>query len=427
MSQAVLTNESRANFRNLYADVFWFGILAGSTMAFVAIYAARLGASSFQVSLLTAGPAVVNLLFSLPAGRWMEGRRLVRVTLWSALWQRSGYLLFIPLPLLLSSGGQVWALAGITLLMSLPGTLLAIAFNAVFADLVAPEWRAQVVGRRNALLAISMITTSLLCGQVLDRVIFPYNYQIVFALGALGAWLSCYHLSRLRLAGEPPPRLRSFSRAISPRGGRRFLEAVRRLFNPRLLSRSDGRSLLRPDLLRTSYGTFLLACFVFYMFQYVSIPIYPVFNVNVLQLTDGQISLGSAFFYTTMMLASFGLGFLSMRMGHRRVLIAGSLLFGLYPLLIGLAWDATLFWLASIAGGFAWGITSGGLLNRLMERTPEDDRPAYMALHNLSLNLGILLGSLAGPLLAARLGLRDAMLVSAGLRFFAGLLFVLWA
>ena len=62
-----------------------------------------------------------------------------------------------------------------------------------------------------------------------------------------------------------------------------------------------------------------------------------------------------------------------------------------------------------------------------MERTPEDDRPAYMALHNLSLNLGILLGSMAGPLLAARLGLRDAMLVSAGLRFFAGLLFVLWA
>ena len=202
MSQAVLTNESRANFRNLYADVFWFGILAGSTMAFVAIYAARLGASSFQVSLLTAGPAVVNLLFSLPAGRWMEGRRLVRVTLWSALWQRSGYLLFIPLPLLLSSGGQVWALAGITLLMSLPGTLLAIAFNAVFADLVAPEWRAQVVGRRNALLAISMITTSLLCGQVLDRVIFPYNYQIVFAFGALGAGLSCYRSEERRVGKE---------------------------------------------------------------------------------------------------------------------------------------------------------------------------------------------------------------------------------
>jgi len=62
-----------------------------------------------------------------------------------------------------------------------------------------------------------------------------------------------------------------------------------------------------------------------------------------------------------------------------------------------------------------------------MERTPDGDCPAYMALHNLALNLGILLSSLAGPLLSASIGLRDAMLVSAGLRFAAGLLFILWA
>jgi hypothetical protein len=427
MSQAILTSESRANFRNLYGDVFWYGILGGSTMAFVAVYAARLGASSFQVSLLTIGPAIVNLLFSLPAGRWLEGKPLVRVSLWSSLWQRSGYLLFILLPLFFTSNAQVWALAGITLLMSLPGTLLAISFNAVFAGVVAPEWRAQVVGRRNALLAFSMISTSLLCGQLLDRVTFPYNYQIVFALGALGAGMSSLHLGRLRLRGEPPVHLWSINRILSRSGVSRFLDAMRNFSSIRLLSRADGRALLRLDLLRTTFGTFLISCFVFYMCQYVSIPIYPVFNVNVLRLTDGQISLGNALFYTTMMLASFGLGALSRRLGHRRVLITGSLIFGLYPLLIGLAWDATLFWLASIAGGFAWGITSGGLLNRLMERTPEDDRPAYMTLHNLALNLGILLGSLAGPFLAARLGLRDAILTSAGLRFVAGLLFILWA
>jgi hypothetical protein len=71
-------------------------------MAFVAIYAARLGATSFQVSLLTAGPAVVNLLFSLPAGRWMQDKSLVRVTFWSSIWHRLGYLVFILLPLLLA-------------------------------------------------------------------------------------------------------------------------------------------------------------------------------------------------------------------------------------------------------------------------------------------------------------------------------------
>ena len=48
------------------------------------------------------------------------------------------------------------------------------------------------------------------------------------------------------------------------------------------------------------------------------------------------------------------------------------------------------------------------------------------ALFNLALNFGILGGSLLGPVLAARLGLRDALLAAGGLRAFAGILIALW-
>ena len=60
------------NARQLYRDIFWFGILAGSAQAFLAVYAARIGASAYQVGLLTAGPAVVSLVVSLPAARSMH-------------------------------------------------------------------------------------------------------------------------------------------------------------------------------------------------------------------------------------------------------------------------------------------------------------------------------------------------------------------
>ncbi len=59
----------RANFRALYLDVLWFGVLLGSTMAFISIYATRLGASAFQISLLTAGPAQGQYLVQLLAER----------------------------------------------------------------------------------------------------------------------------------------------------------------------------------------------------------------------------------------------------------------------------------------------------------------------------------------------------------------------
>ncbi|MBP8950242.1 MAG: hypothetical protein KBG73_15470, partial [Candidatus Promineofilum sp.] len=72
--------EYRANFNNLILDIAWFGVLNGSAIAFVAVYATRLGANAFQLSLLNATPAVVNLLFALPAGRWLQSQPLSRAT-----------------------------------------------------------------------------------------------------------------------------------------------------------------------------------------------------------------------------------------------------------------------------------------------------------------------------------------------------------
>ena len=94
--------------------------------------------------------------------------------------------------------------------------------------------------------------------------------------------------------------------------------------------------------------------------------------------------------------------------------------------IISLAWDATMFWVASFVGGIAWALTSGGLINRLMEVVPEDGRPAYMALHNLALNLGILSGSFLGPILANIVGLKEALFLAGILRLMAGLVFIRW-
>jgi MFS family permease len=409
----------RHNFRRLYLDVIWYGVLAGSTIAFLAVYAARLGASNFEVGLLSAAPAVVNLIFTLPSGRWLEGRPLISTTFWSSLGQRSGYLLLIALPWMLSERAQVWGMIWITLLVSIPGTLLAIAFNAMFADVTPAEYRADVVGKRNALIAVSVTLSTLASGQILDRVIFPLNYQIVFVIGALGAAMSSYHLSRLRQPNEPPLRVWQLLGDFGQPG--RWAQSLRHAVGLRFLTRSAGKPLLRLDVLRGPFGLFMAAYLAFYTFQYFALPIFPLYYVNVLSLTDGQISLGSALFYAMSMLVSLRLSYLSARFGHRRLLVAGALLLGQYPLLLAFARDATLYYVAAITGGLVFGVLNGGLVNRLMERVPENDRPAHMALHNLALNLGILIGSLLGPLAGDWLGLRDALYLSAALRLLAGI------
>jgi len=424
---AWITPRVRANFQHLYRDTFWFGVLLGSALAFIAIYATRLGATSFQISLLTAGPAVVNLVVSLPMGRWLEGKPLVRVTFWSAVVGRAGYLLIIFLPWLFEDSMEVWVIVWITLLMALPSALLVIAFNAMFVDAVPNEVRAEVVGKRNALQAISLTATAVLCGQILDRVAFPMNYQIVFLIGAIGAALSTYHVGRVKLALQLPPVAASpdAKMASTPEGTESTPVIPSRRFLRRFGFANSGNG-VRLDLLRTSYGPFMAAFLVFYTFQYVPIPIFPLYQVRVLELKDSAISLGSVIFYAVMFLVSLRLGYLSARHGHHRLLTIGALAFTLYPLLLAMAWDATLFWAASLLGGAVWALLSAGLINRLMERVPDDARTSGMALHNLALNLGILAGSLLGPLLSQWLGLREALYIASGLRLAAGIVIMIW-
>jgi MFS family permease len=195
-----LTAEQRLqeNLRHLNYDILGFGILTGSTIAFIAVYASRLGATPFQIGLLTAGPAAVNLLLSIPIGKWLEGKGLIRTSWISALLQRLPYFLLVPLPLLFFPELQLWLIILITLLMSIPGTVLTIAFNAMFADVIPPDRRAEAVGRRNAIVAISISAATLLSGLLLDQIDYPYNYQLVYAIGALGALFSTYHLTLVK-------------------------------------------------------------------------------------------------------------------------------------------------------------------------------------------------------------------------------------
>src|SRR5512139_2682662 len=74
--------EHRANFIHLYFDIAWFGVLAASTISFTAVYATHHGANAFQLGLLSAGPALVNVAVTLPAGRWLEKPPIAAAVFW---------------------------------------------------------------------------------------------------------------------------------------------------------------------------------------------------------------------------------------------------------------------------------------------------------------------------------------------------------
>jgi MFS family permease len=421
--------EYRSNFRHLYLDIAWYGVLAASAMSFVAVYATRQGASAFQIGLLSAGPAAVNLLFTLPVGHWLEGLPIDASVFWSAVLHRFFYVLWIPLPVLLAPQEQVWALVILTLLMAVPGTALAVGFNALFADAVPPEWRGHVVGIRNALMAVTFIVVSLLCGLILGRLPFPTGYQVVFAIGFVGAAMSCLHLRFVVPfpSGQSHPRVgRSLGDLGRPGRMQLMLDSLRLGAGLRFLIRGHGARLLRIEILKGAYGRLIFVLFAFYLAIHLAVPLFPIQWVNQLHLTDREIALGTAVFYVSVFLSSTQMARLARRLGNRRVTAIGAMFMSFYPAFLAISRGLDLFLVASAAGGLGWSLVGGALTNHLLEKVPPDDRPAYLAWYNLALNAALLLGSLTGPFLAHLGGVPVALMIFAALRFLAALAILRW-
>ena len=422
-----LPAEHRANFIHLYLDIAWYGVLSGSAIAFMTIFAARQGATGFQLGLLNAAPAIVNLAATLPAGHWLQSRPLNRSVFWMSLWHRLIYLPWIFLPLLGGASFQIWALIGLVLLMSLPGTVLAVGFNALFASAVPPEWRSHVAGRRNALLAVCYMASSLVSGQLLDQLPFPLGYQVVFGIGLLGGLMSSLHLWFLRPSQTQGYKNgKSLGDSARPGMMRSVGDGSRAGTGLRFFTRSGQRPRLRSRVLSGPFGPVVGLLFLFHLAQYLAIPIFPLYWVNQLNLTNTEISLGNAVFYATVLLGSTQLARVTARFEHKGVLLLGMVTMSLYPALTAVTQNLTLFLITSAVGGLSWSWAGGAIANYILERIPEAERTSHLAWYNLALNAAILLGSMLGPLFAQQVGLAAALGIAAICRFGAALALRKW-
>jgi len=417
--------ELRSNFIHLYFDMGWFGILSGSSINFLNIYATRLGANGFQIGLLTAVGAVVSLTLAIPSGHWIEGRPIGKAVFWSSVLYRIGFLLFVPLPWLFGDAGQIWALIVLAFLMAIPVTPLSVGFNALFASAVPNEYRAYVVGVRNIVLSITYIISSVGSGYLLNRLPFPMGYQVVFGIGFLGAAMSSLHLYLIKTGTSSEEALESNHKVTkAPRH-----EDILRHVQSNHEGKKRGASFftaIRADVLKTPFRFVLLALLLFHLTQSLPLPIFPLFQVNVLHLTDNQLGIGSAIFYFILLIGSTQLRNLVQRIGHRKVTAIGILSMALYPIGLALSSNSLGFYITSAIGGLASSLATGGYANYLLEHIPANDRPAYLAWYNVVLNICVLAGSLIGPVVANVIGLTAALYIFAAARALAGVAIFKW-
>lgn len=392
----------KTNFRNVQIDAIGVG-LANAASPFLPVFLTHLNASSFQVGLLSSMPAVTGLLLALPLGRFLQ--RQSNIVKWFSIarllvigsYALTGILsFFIPQSVLVNSILLIWALA------TLPQTIVAIAFTVVMNAVAGPNRRFELMSRRWSTMGVTTTLMVIGVGELLDKVIFPLNYQLMFIALSIGGLISYYYSSHLKLPDVVPAPMteaKSFKVQVHELKDLVFKE--------------------KPFL------SFMAKRFIFMSGVSLAAPLVPLYLVRYVHASDQWISIITTSQIAIMVIGYFFWTRLGKRKGTRAVLVWTTLGLSLYPFLLALT---TSTWQIAVVAGIS-GIFQAGLdlvfFDELMKVVPIEYSAIFVGLAQSIQYLAAIASPLIGTWIADQISLPVGLFAAAGLRFLGFFLFLI--
>ena len=392
----------KRNFRNVQID--GIGVSISNVAApFLPVFLTRLGASNFQVGLLTSMPGMTGLLLAILVGRFLQTRQ--NIVSWysiSRLLVISCYALTGLLTFALASKFTVVATLVIWAFATLPQTALAVAFSVVMNAVAGPEGRYNLLSRRWAIYGLTTVVGTFFVTRMIDLIQFPYNYAVMFLGLSLGGLLSYYFSRRIIIPDQVPLTRGASSLSV--------LDTARSYY-----------AMIRSA---PAFTSFALKKFVYYSALVLSQPIMPLFLVRVVKATDSQIGIITMAMTIVMLAGYFLWPISSRRFGGRFVLLATTFGMIFYPALTAATPQIPLI----IAYSAINGLFQAGLdlvfFDEMMKTVPQEYSATFVSIIYSMQYFSAIVAPLIGTWLADWIGLGGALWVSAGLRLFGFLLFL---
>ncbi len=388
-----LTDRDKRNFRNVQIDAIGVG-LANAASPFLPVFLTYLNATSFQVGLLSSMPAFTGLLLAIPLGRflqrqsnivkWFSIARLMVITSYAL----TGIVSFLlPENVLVNSILLIWAIA------TIPQSLVSIAFSVVMNAVAGPDRRFELMSRRWSTMGLTTTLVVLALGQLLDRVIFPLNYQLMFIGLSLGGLISYYYSSHISLPPAVPPPL-EYGRNIK----KQIQEFKDLVWNEKPFIAFMAKRLLVMSGIQ------------------LSAPLIPLYLVRVVHASDGWISIITMTQTAILVLGYFFWTRQSRKRGSRTVLLWTTFGISLYPLLISLT---VVPWQIAIVAGIA-GIFQAGLdlifFDELMKTVPVEYSAIFVSFAQMMQFLAAIFSPMIGTFIADAFSIQTGLIVASLIR-----------
>src|SRR6185369_4867713 len=195
----------KRNFR--YVQIDAIGVSISNVAApFLPVFLTRLGASNFQVGLLSSMPGVTGLLLAILVGRFLQTRRdIVPWYSLSRLMVILCYALTGILTLAISEKFVILATLAIWAFATLPQTALSVAFSVVMNAVAGPEGRYALLSRRWTIFGLTGVIGTFIVTRLIDLIEFPRNYEVMFFGLSIGGLISFYFSRKIKLPPQTPP------------------------------------------------------------------------------------------------------------------------------------------------------------------------------------------------------------------------------
>lgn len=382
----------RANFNHLVMDIAWFAIALAATSRFLQFYAIRMGADSMAVSLMTSIPSLI-LVLSVGASAWWRSRYhdSTKAVLWPSIIFRFVYLLPAFAPFFPLEWRVIWLILGASLPAIGQGVSSSI-FLVMMRETVASERIAPLLSRRNFALNIMLILGLLGFGFLLENVVYPLNYQIMFVLAFGFSMLSQWHIGQLH--------------TIVP---------------PNKPKKAKGRPII--ELFKTRpFQSVAWATLISHIGFFAVIGVIPVFLTNNLGASESYIKNFGIVELLSGAGAMFVLEPMFKRFGTRGTMSIGLIITAFASLAIAIAPNLNFALLGAALTGAGWNLANVAILRFYTERTAANDINASTAFHQVAF-IAVAIGPLIGGTLASLgLPLVPVLLIGAALRLVVGIL-----
>ncbi|MGA2111530.1 MAG: MFS transporter [Anaerolineales bacterium] len=386
--------KQKRNFALVQLDAVGVG-LASAAAPFLPVFLARLGASDLQVGLLTSMPAITGLVLGIAAGHFLQQQR--NITHWYSLTRMlsvMGYAATGVLPFVVPRESLVLAVLGVWAIVTLPTTVVNVAFNVVMNAVAGPRGRYDLLSRRWSILGLTTTLGIAGVGGLLDRIGFPFDYQLAFLLLSIGGLVSYYFCQRIELEEQP--------RASSPAERTSLRNRLRNLYSLVVQERA--------------FVEFNARRFVFLCGVALATPLFPLYYVRSVQASDAWIGVINTAQSAVLFVAYLYWAGQSRRRGSRFVLLVTSLALAVYPALTAMTVNVAL--VAAYAG--LSGVFQAGqdlvFFDELMSTVPLEQAATFVGVAQTLQYVALIVGPMAGTALAEWIGIGGGLWVSTGVR-----------